>query len=145
MMGDDVLQSAVGRPPTANWLPSSKFVIGCAGPQPEFFPRTSTGKVLRRPGGRAGRRASPGPAEGLRCCGIPPTSCLRLLRKLGAAQAGDHGRTTGWPEDLHLDSLAMVQLQSTLETEFGPWELEDHSLWGEVRTGGRSARVAGAA
>ena len=37
-------------------------------------------------------------------------------------------------EDLHLDSLAMVQLQSTLETEFGV-ELED-AAWERVRTVG---------
>ena len=37
-------------------------------------------------------------------------------------------------EDLHLDSLAMVQLQSTLETRFG-MELDD-AVWEQVRTVG---------
>ena len=37
-------------------------------------------------------------------------------------------------EDLHLDSLAMVQLQSSLETRFG-LELDD-AVWGQVHTVG---------
>jgi long-chain acyl-CoA synthetase len=58
---------------------------------------------------------------------------LDLLRELGATDreftAGDR-----LAEDLHLDSLAMVQLQSALETRFG-LELDD-TAWGQVKTVG---------
>ena len=37
-------------------------------------------------------------------------------------------------EDLHLDSLAMVQLQSALETRFG-LELDD-AVWEQIKTVG---------
>jgi long-chain acyl-CoA synthetase len=95
-------------------------------PQPEF-PRTSTGKVLRRvvqswaqqslaAGGAAAQPSDP---------------LLEILHALGSVDRDISG-SDRLAEDLHLDSLAMVQLQSTLETRFG-LELED-AVWGQVRT-----------
>ena len=95
-------------------------------PQPEF-PRTSTGKVLRRvvqswaqqslaAGGAAAQPSDP---------------LLEILHALGSVDRDISG-SDRLAEDLHLDSLAMVQLQSTLETRFG-LELDD-AVWGQVRT-----------
>jgi long-chain acyl-CoA synthetase len=98
-------------------------------PQPEF-PRTTTGKVLRRTvqGWAQPLLAGNGVAgDGL------SDPLLEVLRPLGVEKreiaAGDR-----LAEDLHLDSLAMVQLQSSLETRFG-LELED-SRWGQIKTVG---------
>jgi long-chain acyl-CoA synthetase len=98
-------------------------------PQGEF-PRTSTGKVLRRvvqswvqqslAGGDA---AVEGPTDPL----------LAVLHQLGAANK-EVVASDRLIEDLHLDSLAMVQLQSTLETRFGI-DLDD-AVWEQVRTVG---------
>jgi long-chain acyl-CoA synthetase len=98
-------------------------------PQPEF-PRTSTGKVLRR---QVQSWAQQSLAGGGVAVVDPSDRLLEVLRRLGAAKqpATSSDRLA---EDLHLDSLAMVQLQSTLETEFG-LELED-AVWGQVRTVG---------
>jgi long-chain acyl-CoA synthetase len=94
-------------------------------PQLEF-PRTSTGKVLRRKvqdwaeqSLTTGGAATPDPSDPL----------LEALQQLGARVAKPNDRLI---EDLHLDSLAMVQLQSFLETRFG-LELDD-VVWAEVRT-----------
>jgi long-chain acyl-CoA synthetase len=105
-------------------------------PQPEF-PRTSTGKVLRRKvqtwaqqslttGGAAVQDAVQDPSDPL----------LEVLQQLGAREAKANDRLI---EDLHLDSLAMVQLQSILETRFG-LELDD-MVWAEVRTVGDLRRL----
>jgi len=107
-------------------------------PQPEF-PRTSTGKVLRRKvqtwaeqslttGGAAGRDAIQDPSDPL----------LEVLQQLGARDVKANDRLT---EDLHLDSLATVQLQSILETRFG-LELDD-VVWAEVRTVADLRRLLG--
>jgi long-chain acyl-CoA synthetase len=98
-------------------------------PQPEF-PRTSTGKVLRR-------QVQSWAQQSLSGGGIavvdPSDRLLEVLRSLGAAKQ-EVTSSDRLAEDLHLDSLAMVQLQSTLETSFG-LELDD-SVWGQVRTVG---------
>jgi long-chain acyl-CoA synthetase len=88
-------------------------------PQPEF-PRTSTGKVLRR-WCRAGRSSRWRPAARV----WPLRPAARGVAPTGSGQPGNHGQRS-FGEDLHLDSLAMVQLQSTLETRFG-LELDDAS------------------
>ena len=97
--------------------------------QPEF-PRTSTGKVLRRTVQSWAQQAL---ASGGDATGDPSDPLVNLLRALGATDreftAGDR-----LAEDLHLDSLAMVQLQSALETRFG-LELDD-ATWGPVKTVG---------
>ena len=96
-------------------------------PQAEF-PRTSTGKVLRRTVQAWARQSLSGgdPAA------VPPDPLQAVLHDLGATgQISNHQRLV---EDLHLDSLAMVQLQASLETRFG-LELND-ALWAGVRTVG---------
>ena len=95
-------------------------------PDPQF-PYTSTGKLMRRQvaqwacGRLAGRRASTaGPSE---------DALLALIAEVagepvpGAADC-DRLRLS---EDLHLDSLGRVQLQSALEQRFG-LELEDDAV-----------------
>jgi long-chain acyl-CoA synthetase len=98
-------------------------------PQTEF-PRTSTGKVLRR-------QVQSWAQQSLAVGGIavvdPSDRLLEVLGSLGAAKR-EVTSSDRLAEDLHLDSLAMVQLQSTLETSFG-LELDD-SVWGQVRTVG---------
>ena len=98
-------------------------------PQPEF-PRTSTGKVLRR---QVQSWAQPSLAGGGVAVVDPSDRLLEVLRRWGAAKQ-EVTSSDRLAEDLHLDSLAMVQLQSTLETEFG-LELDD-GVWGQVRTVG---------
>ena len=98
-------------------------------PQPEF-PRTSTGKVLRR---QVQSWAQQSLAGGGLAVADPSDRLLEVLRRLGAAKQ-EVAASDRLAEDLHLDSLAMVQLQSTLETEFG-LELDD-AVWGQVRTVG---------
>jgi len=98
-------------------------------PQPEF-PRTSTGKVLRR---QVQSWAQQSLAGGGVAVVDPSDRLLEVLRRLGAAKQ-EVTASDRLAEDLHLDSLAMVQLQSTLETGFG-LELDD-AVWGQVRTVG---------
>jgi len=98
-------------------------------PQPEF-PRTSTGKVLRR-------AVQSWAQQSLTVNGEPADSpadpLLEMLRQLGVGnrEVTANDRLT---EDLHLDSLAMVQLQVALETRFG-LELDD-ATWQQVKTVG---------
>jgi long-chain acyl-CoA synthetase len=98
-------------------------------PQPEF-PRTSTGKVLRR---QVQSWAQQSLARGGVAVADPSDRLLEVLRRLGAAKQ-EVAASDRLAEDLHLDSLAMVQLQSTLETEFG-LDLDD-GMWEQVRTMG---------
>jgi long-chain acyl-CoA synthetase len=91
-------------------------------PQPEF-PRTSTGKVLRR-------KVQTWTQQSLTTGGTqdPSDPLLEVLQQLGGRDAKANDRLI---EDLHLDSLAMVQLQSILETRCG-LELDD-VVWAEVK------------
>jgi long-chain acyl-CoA synthetase len=98
-------------------------------PQPEF-PRTSTGKVLRREVQNWAQQSlalSGEPADS------PADPLLALLRQLGAAKR-EGTASDRLTEDLHLDSLALVQLQVALETRFG-LEL-DYAAWQKVKTVG---------
>ena len=98
-------------------------------PQAEF-PRTSTGKVLRRV---VQRWAQQSLAGGNAAVEDPSDPLLAVLRSIGAANR-EITSSDRLIEDLHLDSLAMVQLQSTLETRF---EIElDDAVWEQVRTVG---------
>jgi long-chain acyl-CoA synthetase len=101
-------------------------------PQPEF-PRTSTGKVLRR---KVQTWAEQSLTTGGATTQDPSDPLLEVLQQLGAQDAKANDRLI---EDLHLDSLAMVQLQSILETRFG-LELDD-VVWAEVRTVGDLRRL----
>jgi long-chain acyl-CoA synthetase len=126
--GDDVLQNAVDGA-NRELAPFQQIRSWLRWPRPEF-PRTSTGKVLRR---QVQSWAQASLAGGGAAIPDPSDRLLEVLHRLGAAtqEITAHDRLA---EDLHLDSLAMVQLQSTLETEFG-LELED-IVWGAVRTVG---------
>ncbi len=125
---DDALERAIASA-NQDLAPYQQMHYWLRWPQPEF-PRTGTGKVLRRTvqswaqqALAAGGAAVAGPADPL----------AETLRQLGAP-----GRellpSDRLAEDLHLDSLAMVQLQTTLETNFG-LEFDDRA-WEQVRTVG---------
>jgi long-chain acyl-CoA synthetase len=124
--GDDLLKRAVD---VANreLAPFQQIRYWLRWPQPEF-PRTSTGKVLRRV---VQSWAQQSLASGGAAVEDPSDPLLAVLHQLGAANQ-EIAASDRLIEDLHLDSLAMVQLQSTLETRFGI-ELDD-AVWAEVRT-----------
>jgi long-chain acyl-CoA synthetase len=98
-------------------------------PQPEY-PRTSTGKVLRR---QVQSWAQQSLSTGPDAAEDPADQLIEVLRQLGAAKP-EVAPSDRLAEDLHLDSLAMMQLQSALETRFG-LELDD-AVWGQVKTVG---------
>jgi long-chain acyl-CoA synthetase len=125
---DDLLKRAVD---VANGelAPFQQIRYWLRWPQPEF-PRTSTGKVLRRV---VQSWAQQSLAAGGAAVEDPSDPLLAVLHQLGAANQ-EIAASDRLIEDLHLDSLAMVQLQSTLETRFGI-ELDD-AVWAEVRTVG---------
>ena len=125
---DDLLKRAVD---VANGelAPFQQIRYWLRWPQPEF-PRTSTGKVLRRV---VQSWAQQSLASGGAAVEDPSDPLLAVLRQLGAANQ-EIAASDRLIEDLHLDSLAMVQLQSTLETRFGI-ELDD-AVWEQVRTVG---------
>jgi long-chain acyl-CoA synthetase len=126
--GDDLLKRAVD---VANGelAPFQQIRYWLRWPQPEF-PRTSTGKVLRRV---VQSWALQSLASGGAAVEDPSDPLLAVLHQLGAANQ-EIAASDRLIEDLHLDSLAMVQLQSTLETRFGI-ELDD-AVWEQVRTVG---------
>ena len=125
--GDPILEAAVDHA-NRELAPFQQIRYWLRWPQPEF-PLTSTGKILRRSVQAWAQRslatgsAGEGPADPL----------LAVLRQLGAVDR-EITSSDRLAEDLHLDSLAMVQLQSTLETQFGV-ELED-SVWEQAKTVG---------
>jgi long-chain acyl-CoA synthetase len=125
---DDVLRSAVD---SANreLAPFQQIRYWLRWPQPEF-PRTSTGKVLRR---TVQSWAQQSLATGGAAVEDPADRLIEVLRQLGVNKR-EVNSSDRLAEDLHLDSLAMVQLQSTLETRFGV-EIEDAG-WAQVRTVG---------
>jgi len=125
---DDFLQRAVDGA-NSSLAPFQQIRYWLRWPQAEF-PRTSTGKVLRRVVQSWTQRSLAASGAAVE---DPTDPLLLVLRQAGAANqeimSGDR-----LIEDLHLDSLAMVQLQSTLETRFGV-ELDD-AAWEQVRTVG---------
>lgn len=125
---DDALQSAVDGA-NRELAAFQQIRYWLRWPQPEF-PRTTTGKVLRR---QVQSWAQPSLAGGGFAIVDPSDRLLEVLRRLGAAKQVVTS-SDRLAEDLRLDSLAMVQLQSTLETEFA-LELDD-AVWGQVRTVG---------
>jgi long-chain acyl-CoA synthetase len=126
--GNDLLKRAVD---VANGelAPFQQIRYWLRWPQLEF-PRTSTGKVLRRV---VQSWAQQSLASGGAAVEDPSDPLLAVLHQLGAANQ-EIVASNRLIEDLHLDSLAMVQLQSTLETRFGI-ELDD-AVWEQVRTVG---------
>lgn len=96
------------------------------------FPRTTTGKVLRREVAAWAGRALAG-GEAISAPEHDPL--LQALRSLpGIASTGALKDDCRLSEDLHLDSLGLVELQTTLESRFGV-EL-DESAFQQVRTVG---------
>ena len=126
--GDDLLKGAVDAA-NGELAPFQQIRYWLRWPQPEF-PRTSTGKVLRRV---VQRWAQQSLAAGGAAIEDPSDPLLVVLQQLGASKQ-EITSSDRLIEDLHLDSLAMVQLQLTLETRFGI-ELED-AVWEQVRTVG---------
>ena len=104
-------------------------------PQPDF-PRTSTGKVLRRQV-QSWVQQSLNHQSGVAGTPVdsPADPLVDLLRRIQPANRdrsiADSDRLS---EDLHLDSLASVELQAALETRFAV-ELDD-TAWQQVRTVG---------
>jgi long-chain acyl-CoA synthetase len=125
---DDILQGAVDGA-NREMAPFQQIRYWLRFPQPEF-PRTSTGKVLRR---TVQSWAQQSLATGGAPQEDPADRLIEVLRQLGVTNR-EVTSSDRLAEDLRLDSLAMVQLQSTLETRFGV-ELED-AVWGQVRTVG---------
>jgi long-chain acyl-CoA synthetase len=126
-VADEVLRQAVDDA-NRELAPFQQIRYWLRWPHPDF-PRTSTGKVLRR-------TVQSWAQQSLTAGGSAADSndpLLEVLHHLGAANREAAG-SDRLAEDLHLDSLAMVQLQATLETRFGV-ELND-SVWGRVRTVG---------
>ncbi len=126
--GDDLLKRAVDMA-NGKLAAFQQIRYWLRWPQPEF-PRTSTGKVLRRV---VQSWAQQSLESGGAAVENPSDPLLVVLRQLGATSQ-EIAASDRLIEDLHLDSLAMVQLQSTLETRFG-MELDD-SVWEQVRTVG---------
>jgi long-chain acyl-CoA synthetase len=96
-------------------------------PEPDL-PRTSTGKILRREvarvvlSSRAGTEA-PSAAAG---------TLAGILQEITGEDISKRTDETQLSEDLHLDSLGRVELQSNLETSFG-LHIDD-AEWQRVRT-----------
>jgi long-chain acyl-CoA synthetase len=131
--GDDLLKAAVDAA-NGELAPFQQIRYWLRWPQPEF-PRTSTGKVLRRVVQSWAQQSLAGGGAAIE---DPTDPLLVVLQQLGASSQ-EVTSSDRLVEDLHLDSLAMVQLQSTLETRFGI-ELED-AAWEQVRTVGDLRRL----
>jgi long-chain acyl-CoA synthetase len=127
-LADDSLRQAVDNA-NRELAPFQQLRYWLRWPQLEF-PHTSTGKVLRR---SVQSWAQQSLAAGGAAVENPSDPLLEILRQLGTTTQ-EVTATDRLTEDLHLDSLAMVQLQSILEARFG-LELED-PVWERVRTVG---------
>jgi long-chain acyl-CoA synthetase len=101
-------------------------------PEPDL-PRTSTGKVLRR---EVARRIA-----GLQNDGAGSTqqgALEAILHRITGADVSKLGDDASLSEDLHLDSLGRVELQSTIEMQ---WGLEiDDAEWQQINTLGQLRR-----
>lgn len=106
------------------------------------FPHTSSGKLLRRQVAKWAQqtldaRHAPGTGEKAGQAGGAtdplPDSLLDILRRLQpSGSSAPIAESDRLAEDLHLDSLALVQLETALETAFG-FEIDD-AIWPQVRT-----------
>jgi long-chain acyl-CoA synthetase len=126
--GDDVLERSVASA-NGELAPFQQIRYWLRWPQPEF-PRTATGKVLRRVVQSWAQQSLATGGAGVE---DPSDPLVGVLRQLGAAKE-EIPASDRLVEDLHLDSLAMLQLQSALEARFGV-ELDD-AVWEQVRTVG---------
>jgi long-chain acyl-CoA synthetase len=103
-------------------------------PDPDF-PRTSTGKVKRRE--VAARAQLAFTAKGEIAAGDDPL--LNALRAMPGARAENISDASRLSEDIGLDSLGMVELQSTLEQQFAI-EIPENA-WQRARTLGDLRRL----
>ncbi len=100
------------------------------------FPRTSTGKVLRRRIAAWADAALSEKAISQDQSLDPLLTAIAGIPGASAAGASDASRLV---EDIHLDSLGLVELQSTIESRFG---LEiDEMEWQGARTVGDLRRI----
>jgi long-chain acyl-CoA synthetase len=109
-------------------------------PEPDL-PRTSTGKVLRREVARLLRN----PAVAHRQADAGLSGMLHRITGEDPARFSDSARLS---EDLHLDSLGRVELQSAIETQFGTRisdeAFEQAKTLGELRALAAEAKPAAA-
>ena len=112
---------------------SQQMLYSLLWPQADF-PRTSTGKVLRRQVEQWVEQSLGGQTTGPGAASLADP-LIDLLHQLQPASRNHPiSSQDRLAEDLHLDSLAMVQLASALETKFG-LDIDD-SAWQRVRTAG---------
>jgi len=104
-------------------------------PEPDF-PRTATGKILRREVAAALHESTKQDQAIPRAAGGIAGLIGRITRE-DVSHLSDSSRIS---EDIHLDSLGRVELQSALETEFGV-QVEDES-YRQVRTLGELKKLA---
>lgn len=103
------------------------------------FPRTSTGKIKRGKVAQwvaAQALAGPGPSSDANHDGL-----IDLISKITRASVSAAGNEARLDEDLHLDSLGRVQLQSELERRTGV-ALDDATM-GRIETLGELRRCLG--
>jgi long-chain acyl-CoA synthetase len=103
-------------------------------PDPDF-PRTSTGKVKRREVAARAQLAFAAKGE-ISATDDPLLNALRAMPGARAESASDQSRLS---EDIGLDSLGMVELQSALEQRFAA-EIPDEG-WQQARTVGDLRRL----
>ncbi|HEV2272638.1 MAG TPA: 1-acyl-sn-glycerol-3-phosphate acyltransferase, partial [Acidobacteriaceae bacterium] len=137
-------QAAVGAA-NRDLAPHQQILYSLVWPAPDF-PRTSTGKVLRKQVAAwvqrslDGEKTDGGETALEKLSPLPADPLLNLLHQLQPeTRHRQISREDRLAEDLHLDSLAMVQLQSSLETSFGI-ELDD-AAWQGIKTVGELRRL----
>ena len=122
----EAAQSAVEKA-NAHLAPHQQMRSALLWPDPDF-PRTSTGKVQRRKVANWAAHALAGSSGGERT--EAADSLLNLIGRVPGAQVpngGLPGNDLRLREDLHLDSLGLVELQSLLTIRFGR-EIEDSEM-----------------
>ncbi len=143
--GDEQLQAAVAQ---ANRGLAEFQQIRRVLRWPELqFPYTSTGKLIRRQVTQWACDKLAGRERGTAAAAPGGDALLELIAEVTGEPASARGPNDGvdslrLSEDLHLDSLGRVQLQSALEQRFGI-ELEDDAIAGVVTLGELRAMVEG--
>jgi long-chain acyl-CoA synthetase len=94
------------------------------------FPYTSTGKLLRRKVAEwACQTISAGQRAGAAASAVGRDSLLEMIAEVTGERVAGDDDSLRLSEDLHLDSLGRVQLQSTLEHRLGV-EVDDDAIAG---------------
>jgi long-chain acyl-CoA synthetase len=130
---DEELQAAVSR---ANHGLAEYQQIRRVMRWPELqFPYTSTGKLLRRKVAQWACEAILSPQQGRQQGAAPGRDVLvNMIAEVTGERVSSSEDRLRLSEDLHLDSLGRVQLQSTLEQRLG-MELEDDAIAGAQTLG----------